>query len=350
MRAIVWQHEAGDSYQEIGKSYDVSGSGIFAFLKRRNLTKPARSRPIGAGLLRQLYVQRGYSTPRISAELGLPKSNIEYWMKKHKIRPRPLRKYERRKFREEPREKAYLKGLSMGDLYVLPLKLGIRVSTTTTHPAMIVLFRKSFEKYGKVTVTPGFNRGRGGHQWSVKVALDSSFSFMTKDSKGIPRWIRKREFIYFLAGLFDAEGSIVTTFRTRHLGSREIDLAVSLCNTNKTLLREVVQNLAIYHPRLVLSHKAGAPTGYGGRIRLHDLWTLVINRRASIRTLLSTIPIRHEEKVERARLVQDILDGCSWEEAHKRFLILRERIKTDVASLGERAREMLSNGRTPAIR
>lgn len=88
----------------------------------------------------ELYLNSGFSMPSIAKELGVSKSNIEYWMKKFGIPRRPLLRYPRARFAGDSREKAYILGLRYGDLYAPRYKKGIAVGTTTTHPAMAELF------------------------------------------------------------------------------------------------------------------------------------------------------------------------------------------------------------------
>ncbi len=64
----------------------------------------------------ELYLNSGFSMPSIAKELGVSKSNIEYWMKKFGIPRRPLLRYPRARFAGDSREKAYILGLRYGDL------------------------------------------------------------------------------------------------------------------------------------------------------------------------------------------------------------------------------------------
>lgn len=54
-----------------------------------------RIRPIPKETLAELYCAEGLSMAKIVVRLGAPHSNVEYWMKKHAIARRPIRKYPR---------------------------------------------------------------------------------------------------------------------------------------------------------------------------------------------------------------------------------------------------------------
>jgi hypothetical protein len=63
-------------------------------------------------------------------------------------------KYERRPFRGDDTEKAYLMGLRYGDLNVVRHGRAIRVRVSTTHPATADLFDSLFSPYGNVARYP----------------------------------------------------------------------------------------------------------------------------------------------------------------------------------------------------
>lgn len=90
----------------------------------------------------------GY-TSWVCRQLGVPARPFEEARLKA-IREK-RRKYDRRPFDGTDEEGAYLLGLRHGDLSVSrPWNGVVRVSTSTTHPAMAELFRSLFEPYGHV--------------------------------------------------------------------------------------------------------------------------------------------------------------------------------------------------------
>ncbi len=293
----------------------------------------------------ELYWNQQLSIPKIAKRIGMPKTNVEYWMKKHRIPRRGLLKYPRLPFDGTPSERAYIFGFRWGDLYAAPSGKGIVVSTTTTHPAMVELFRKTFSKYGHVYLHPTYNAGKDSYQWCLKVLLDLSFSFLLRRSDRLPLWITEETsiFSHFLAGLFDAEGSIEIVFRERYRRWKVTQITLSLHNSDKNLLQSIIAHLPHLHPRMVLTYRGGTSTSYGGLIRKRDQWRIEIIRRAEAEGLLTSLPLAHGEKVERARLALDIFRGCPWQDARVRFEAIRKRVKEDVTEFSQRARYELGN-------
>lgn len=308
---------------------------------RRKLTK--HTRPISAETLHRLYLDEGSSIIRVARELGLPKTNVEYWLEKHGIARRPLLIYERHPFSGDAREKSYLLGLRLGDLHVVRYGFGIKVSTTTTHPAMLSLFRKTFEGYGHVSSSPSYNKRTDEYQWSTRVNLDFSFMFLLEKRQSVPDWVARSRllFLHFLAGFVDAEGSIGVAFRTRHR-HRYIEPQMSVSNTNLALLRSIAGLASPYFPSLYLEHEAGRATSRKGAIRRKDQWSISFFRREVLRDLLIRLPLRHAEKLERSRMVIDFLNGCDWTTARRRFRQFRLKIKRDVSELAKLAKRQLS--------
>ena len=117
-------------------------------------------------------------------------------------------KYRRFPFAGGKEFEAYLIGFARGDLNVSTHGRAVRVKTATTHPLMVTHLRNLFGPYGHVQVSPRCSK-LAGYEWSVQVDLDSSFLFLMQYRKKLPRWILRKEFLlFFVAGFFDAEGSI----------------------------------------------------------------------------------------------------------------------------------------------
>jgi hypothetical protein len=117
-------------------------------------------------------------------------------------------KYERKPFSNDKVEKAYLMGMRYGDLHVVRHGRAIRVRVSTTHPAMAELFESVFSPYGYVHRYPREAK-LVGYEWTLECDLDSSFEFLLQKASVLePQLMPEQEFVAFLAGLFDAEGSI----------------------------------------------------------------------------------------------------------------------------------------------
>ena len=318
---------------------------IACFYGERVLSKKAR--PIAAETLRELYCVQGLSMDKIAERTGLPHSNVEYWMEKHKIARRPLRKYARLPFSGNDCEKAYMIGFRQGNLHALREGLGVRISTTTTHPAQIDLFRRIFGKYGHVYVGPVYNKDLEQYSWQIAVALDDSFSFLLPKLNHLPRWIKRssKTSLALAAGFFDAEGHITVAFRARR-GKKVMEVTIAISNSNKEMLQEIALVLKTYHPRIHLAIPKGTPVGQAKRLTDKDHWRLAVCRRTAQEKLLVELPLRHQEKVDKACIALSVLKGCDWDEARARIEDLWRRIECEVSSLAELGAWRMANKNT----
>ncbi len=184
--------------------------------------------------------------------------------------------------------KAYLRGLTQGDLYVASHGRLIRVKTASTHPAMRDLLKSCFGGYGPLYTSPKRSR-LTGFEWAFTFDLDRSFDFLL-DHNVLSSDLAPASFAHYVAGLFDAEGSI-----TRNsTGWYEL----SITNSDKELLLRVfsgLEELGIYS-RLV--RHGATELSPGG-----DVWQLRVWRRSDVKLTLEMLPIRHPEKVAKKEIV-----------------------------------------------
>lgn len=347
--AIINLRKSGLSYPKIARELGIRVGGVRSFLRRRGLTSKQRIGPIAEETLKELYCVQGLSMGKIAERLGLPHTNVEYWMGKFRIARRPLRKYVRNPFSGDDYEKAYMIGFRQGDLHAKREGLGVRISGSTTHPAQISLFRALFEKYGHVYVGPVYNRKHQKYFWQMVVVLDDSFSFLMPKSSRIPSWIKRnlKTALYFAAGFFDAEGSISVTFRNRRKGM-VMEVAMMISNSDRQLLEEVASILRRYKPHIYLSQREGTRTGPNKTYLNQDQWQLAIYRRAAQERLLDVFPIKHQEKVEKAKIAREVLKGCDCSEASARIERLWQNIDNEVTELAQRACEEIERRRINA--
>jgi LAGLIDADG-like domain len=148
-------------------------------------------------------------------------------------------KHERHSFDGNQDEKSYLIGLRYGDLHVILHGRAVRVRVSTTHPAMARLFKSLFSPYAYVHEYPRQDM-LTGHEWSLECDLDGSFEFLLRrpDMAALSR-MPDSQFKAFLAGFFDAEGSIYL-----HRKSNSFAPEVDIKNTDYGLLRLVAKKLA----------------------------------------------------------------------------------------------------------
>lgn len=195
-------------------------------------------------------------------------------------------KHVRRPFSGTRMDQAYLIGFARGDLNVSIHGRAVRVKTATTHPLMAGLFRSLFGEHGLVRVTPRHS-SLTGYEWSLQVDLDSSYSFLLDYRRMIPGWaLQGRHFWYFVAGFFDAEGSI------RYSASAGYGFQVSFTNSDKSLLERISDILRRRHLHPYL------------RFDSHSrVWKIELWRKAEVESLLNLMPLRHSERADKAHLV-----------------------------------------------
>ena len=175
-------------------------------------------------LLTDLHIAQGISLTDIAKLVGNKTSGYTSWLcKQLGVEARPFeearlkgirekrRKYQRKPFDGTEEDKAYLLGLRHGDLSVSrPWKGVVRVSTSTTHQTMVELFRSLFEPYGHVYQHPRYKEDTNSYEWNLNANLDESFDFLFLRLSALARWVSPRPSLVlsYLAGLFDAEGSV----------------------------------------------------------------------------------------------------------------------------------------------
>lgn len=204
-------------------------------------------------------------------------------------------RFQKTPFDGNEEDKAYLLGLARGDLNVTRHGRAIRVKTSSTHPAMIDLVASLFVPYGPVRVYPYHSR-LVGYEWTIETELNQTFRFLLDGKLGTPRLGSSRAVdITYLAGLFDAEGSLWLR------GNRRFEPRMSFANTDLGLLNWVRYTLDKmgFHPSLGLPNVDG--------VRQIQRW-----RVEEVLQLMRMLPIRHPEKKAKVRLLLD--SWKSWSE------------------------------------
>jgi len=276
--------------------------------------------------LTELHVNRGLSLTDISKLIGNKTSGYTSWVCRQlgvEVRPfeearlkgmrEKRRKYERRPFDGTDEDKAYLLGLRHGDLSVSqPWRGVVRVSTSTTHPAMVELFRSLFEPYGHVYQHPRYKEDTDTYEWNLQTILDGSFGFLLATIGSSIRLISSTPptNLAYLAGLFDAEGS-VGIYPAKRLTS----LSVIYYNTNLELLRFVSDSLAAFGFRPLkpyLDKKKGFRSpGYHIEMK-KDYWRVMLCRFKECQRFLQMLPVRHKEKKLKKLLALRLHLGQPW--------------------------------------
>jgi hypothetical protein len=253
------------------------------------------------------------------------------------------RKYERKPFDGTDEDKAYLLGLRHGDLTVSrPWKGVVRVSTSTTHPAMVKLFRSLFEPYGHVYQIPRYKKDTKTYEWNVEAILDESFSFLLKTFEEVKDWIEESEgrTIAYLSGFLDAEGSILVTRNVRG----GIVIFVDYFNEYKPILEWLADTAEAMG--LGTSIRVNKPIGRGttGFLLNHnkEYWQMSIFSANRIQGLIRKLVLRHPEKVARREIALSVTDGMVYQDIADTIVSLRAQIKSDVAQFVKLAEEVYS--------
>jgi len=200
-------------------------------------------------------------------------------------------------------ERAYIYGLSLGDFLCVRHGRSVRARLGTTHPAMIALFCELLSSYGPIYKYPK-KSNLTGFEWNLDCDLDPSFSFLL-DPQG---WLglmgeSDEKFLAFLAGFFDADGSV---YFHKKAGAGGFEL--TLTNMNRDLLECISTRLRKmgFSPKLRLDPQnpnRGVKNGKDSIFRL-ALW-----RYGEVARLLGLLPLRNPEKVGKAQIALSLQYG-----------------------------------------
>jgi hypothetical protein len=287
------------------------------------------------GVLEELYWDYELSLPKIARVFGVHHSAVHRWLGKYKIRIRDrteasiksITKFAKKLFSGNLEEKAYLIGFRLGDLHARRTRRQIEVTVMSTIPSMRVLMHDLFSQYTTVVESPhkdkeGYNPY--GYCWRIYCYLDRSFEFLLPIK--VPRWILDNDtyFYAFLAGFFDAEGSIIITHHDR----RYIDIVLKITNSRKKLLCTIRDKLT----RL----------GYHSYIKpAQTTYNLVISRKHEAIDLLSKLPIRHNARVRKYRLAMEIVNKRIkyWNEIEDKVEALNSQLEEEKRRYVQQAKE-----------
>jgi|SRR5919109_5130851 hypothetical protein len=247
----------------------------------------SRTRPVRQWI--SLY-QNGSSTTQIAKQYGVVASTVSRNLGRHiALRDRlaasiaASTKHRKAPFSGDGVEGAFLAGL-VEDFHVRNEGRLIELSSSTTHPALRRLFHQIFEQYGHPTSRPGYHP-RGYYQYYLSVYLHNTFEPFVEKSEEMPIWIPRSAsdsmFQSYLSGLIAAEGCI-----RLYEGNSRAQPVLHITMKKSKLLR-------------------GLSSVIGGNVyEVSRAWRLVRYGRAAVE-LLRCLDIRHQEKVEKARLVVD---------------------------------------------
>lgn len=325
------------SLHAVARELGVHRSTIARTLKRHGVVLrsyqesvdllPKKIGPEDIKRIREMYWVDKMSSAQIGRQLGVNGSWIRTLMVRSGLPRRTTSeagmRFPKTRFSGDEHERAYLMGFRAGDLNAKIYGYQVRVSTSTTHPAMWRLLLSAFAKNGRANKTAA--RHREGFEWMIYCYLDRSFTFLLPKAITIPAEYLEKEglFLSFLAGYVDAEGS----FRlSRHRTKKAMSFRIN--SEDRLLLRDVRRGLTRmgYHVYLALAAKKNLKEGKRYR---HSLWSLGMFREREILDLVRKLRVRHDEKVRQVRLLQWSV-GRTWREVGPRWLALRATIKREV--------------------
>jgi len=253
---------------------------------------------IKKSLLVKLYCKDKLTQKKIANKIGSHHAYISVLMKKYKIETRKPdfyhTKYKKYNFDNNLKEKSYLIGFRLGDLYakLLPSKKLLTVSTTSTKIEQIDLFKRLFKKYGNVWVS---KKRKDGNMVCV-VILNRSFDFLLNKQDNIHKWIRnnKKYLLSFLAGYTDAEGCIFI--------NKNNTASFTLSSYDNNILKQIYLGL------LKMGVKCNPPkirvkrghTTKKDIIYKKNLWYFTTNKKSSLLKILKLLKplLKHSKRLK----------------------------------------------------
>lgn len=280
--------------------------------------------------LYDLYVNKRMTLKQVAHKLGIKHlSTVHELMIKYGIKRRTISEvktqHERKPFSKNLSEKSYILGLRTGDLAAYKDFHRIIVNTSTTHPALIHNFEKIFSKYSHVYVYLSKDR-KNNQEWHVQCALHSSFDFLIKKLRKIPKWIwtNNKYFFAFLAGFADAEGSFDIYENT----GNSIAFHFAVASNDKIILQQIFNKLRKlrFSCGFYLKHKKGEKATYGKFSK--NIYIVRIFRKKDVLKLVKILKYysNHGEKQRRIELMLKLEGKTKWNEVKDQVLSLREEI------------------------
>lgn len=203
-------------------------------------------------------------------------------------------KYQRRPFSGNRIERAYLMGLRYGDLDVVRHGRAVRVRLSTTHPAMADLFESSFSRYGHISKYPRECQFTG-YEWNLECDLEESFGFLLlKPAEEIVAGLTDEEFLEFLAGFLDAEGSVYLHEKTSGYAPE-----ISVTCVEKWILQLTQRRLAGLGIMSKVCERKQGPTRLGYELP-GQIWNLTVWQFDSVKGLLRHVKFKYPEKSAKA--------------------------------------------------
>ncbi|MBR9682314.1 MAG: hypothetical protein GOV02_01440 [Candidatus Aenigmarchaeota archaeon] len=253
-------------------------------------------------------------------------------------------KYVKLPFSGDEYEKAYITGLVKSDVHArAKSKYTLRLTTGSTHPAFINMFRQVFEKYGSLYVYPV--KYHSSYQWNITADLDfSSFNFLLLNNNAMTLNYDKNTFISFISGLIDADGSICIKKVREYF-----QYVIKIFGEDKKLLEKIKTKFYEFNIKseIYLYEKKGSVRILRGRTIKYnnDYYCLEIWRRENVMTILKALSLKHPEKIAKRKLIYDFENKGfkKWNQVEDPIIELRRKIKDAVNKTVEDAQIKYEN-------
>jgi len=265
-------------------------------------------------------------------------------LEKHGLTTRPARKYDKKPFTGNIVEEAYIYGLALGDITLRKHRKtkAITAALSTPKPAMIKLFKETFQKYTEaIWIQPKriIRKGEEYYEWRLIAYLDRSFEKLIPDKTNIPqKYLQQKETFYsLLAALTDCEGSVVITLDREN---KLVFLRYKLGMTNKNIIE------TIHKEMLKLNHKAYIHTRIKispNRFGKKPMYVIALHGRNAFKLLQKIRPyMKHAEKLEKIKLYQHYIELRKTKGKTQAYEILKkelERLKKKIKEETRKSRE-----------
>jgi intein-encoded DNA endonuclease-like protein len=295
---------------QIAKIFGCSQGLIWQRLKKNDIQMrvPGVARVnLPADKLARWYVKDKLSTWAIEKKYGYSRSVVYKRLREANILLRSISEFHlkapKNPFSGDSTERAYIYGFAIGDLRVRLCNKSaecqtISIACSSNKMAQIDLIRKLFSSYGHVW------QGRPGRNnvISIEAFVDLSFEFLLSKDWRKQKHIHhtKENFLAFLAGFTDAEGSIFFSHGMAKIAWGNYDYKLL------RYIRKRLLDMGIRTANIANDHLKGYK-GKDGYSRSADYYHFCCSRKSDMSNLLAKIMpyMRHSDKLGKAHEALD---------------------------------------------
>jgi len=296
-------------------------------------------------LVIHMYWNRKQSIKTLAKTYRKDHRTLKKILEKHGLTTRPARKYDKKPFTGNIVEEAYIYGLALGDITLRKHRKtkAITAALSTPKPAMIKLFKETFQKYTEaIWIQPKrtVRRDKEYYEWRLIAYLDRSFEKLIPDKTNIPQKYLQHEkaFYSLLAALTDCEGSIIL----RPYDEEEIiQLVFKIGMTSKNIIETMYRKILDlgYKPHLHVEPPRSPKFGK------KPMYVIRVYGRNALRLIQKIKPyMKHAEKLEKIKLYQLYMDLRRKQGKIKAYIVVKEKLK----ELKEKIKEETKRGREKA--